>query len=65
MMHQNDFPYYSKHRTEDIAKESVKLVQTEHEIHQEQGHDITKDDLLNLKITLGVCKTVDELIEVI
>jgi len=61
----NDFPYYSKYRAETVVAESLKLVQAEHELLQEHGKDITKDDLLNLEISLGICKTVDQFLGVI
>jgi len=59
------YPYYSKYRPETMAMERSKLAQVESEIHQEKGRDIMKDDLLNLKITLGTCDTVEQLLEVL
>ena len=57
--------YYSKYRSETMVLERNKLAQCEHEINQERGRDITKDDVLNLRITLGTCNTVDEFLAVI
>jgi len=60
-----NFPYYSKYRSETVVKESLKLVQAEYEVNQERGRYITKDDILNLTITLETCKDVNEFLAVI
>jgi len=50
---------YYKHLEE---LEMKKLLEMEHEIYQEEGQYITKDDILNLRILLETTKTVDEFI---
>jgi hypothetical protein len=60
-----DLPIYSKYRPETIALESLKMLQAEHEVYQDLGKDITKDDILNLRISLGLCETVDQFLGVI
>ena len=61
----NSYPYYSKYREETVIQERDKFLQSEHEVHQENGIDITKDVILDLVIALETCRTVNEFLAVI
>jgi len=56
---------WSKYNAGTMLLESAKLAQAEHELHQEQGRYIMKDDLLNLRIAMGTSKDVNEFLAVI
>jgi hypothetical protein len=47
-------------KTRLTLAETLRLSQEEASLRQEQGKDITKDDLINLKIDLGTCNSVEE-----
>ena len=63
-MNEIGYPHYSKYRSETVAMERSALILAEHEVNQERGRYITKDDILNLRIDLGTCKDVNDFIGV-